>query len=46
MNEKFATSLSDECVFRRESVWLLIYDDDIILIGPDEKAFWDVKKDF
>ena len=46
MNEMgFAMLLSDECVFRRESVWILIYVGDIILIGPDEKDICAVKKE-
>lgn len=35
---------SDPCVFRRESVWILLYVDDIIMIGPREPEIEAVKK--
>ena len=40
---EFVTLLSDACVYRREGVWLLLYVDDIIAIGLDDKQVCAVK---
>ena len=39
----FTKLVSDDCVYRRGDVWLLLYVDDIIMIGTSDKAVRDVK---
>ena len=41
----FSALRSDECVYRRENVWLLLYVDDIIAMGPVEGEVVAVKKE-
>ena len=42
---EFEVLLSDECVYRRKGVSLLLYVDDIIVIGPSERDVSHVKKE-
>ena len=39
----FDKFVSDECVYRRGTVWLLLYVDDIVVIGSEEKDVSHVK---
>ena len=41
----FVKLRSDECAFNKGTVWILLYVDDIILIGPDDKILDAVKEE-
>lgn len=41
----FSSCMSDECVFRKGRTWMLLYVDDIIILGPDDKSVADVKSE-
>lgn len=41
----FVGLMSDGCVYRRRRVWLLLYVDDILLIGDDEVEVLKVKRE-
>ena len=40
---EFKALLSDECIFVKRDIWLLLYVDDIIVIGPSTKSIDVVK---
>lgn len=42
---KFVTINADDCVFRRGSVWILLYVDDLILMSPMESELTKVKRE-